>query len=296
MLQTFAGAPKVDAANVGWSNSCGRKTGGAEMPKLLKFLAVAGSLLAFAIAALPPAKAEGTFDRILREKKIRVAIDVANPPFGILDKDGQPDGSDVATARQLAKDLGVEIEFVQVPSPGRIPALLSGRADVTIASISITSDRAKAVMFANPNGALSITVFAPQGVNIKTPADLVGKRVGITRATLEEATVPKMAPTGTRIVWFDDLAATTQALLSGQVDAAAMTLFAQNKVAEANPDKHIETKLLVTTAYYAPIVRHDEFELRQWINTWLFLNTQNGVLATIYRKYTGVDLPPLPTF
>ena len=56
---------------------------------------------------MQPATAEGTFDRILREKKIRVAIDVANPPFGILDKDNQPDGSDVATARALAKDLGV---------------------------------------------------------------------------------------------------------------------------------------------------------------------------------------------
>src|ERR1700726_20119 len=99
------------------------------MPKFLKFLAIAASAATLAIAVAPPAKAEGTFDRILREKKIRVAIDVANPPFGILDKDGQPDGSDVATARQMAKDLGVEIEFVQVPSPGRIPALLSGRAD-----------------------------------------------------------------------------------------------------------------------------------------------------------------------
>jgi polar amino acid transport system substrate-binding protein len=266
------------------------------MQKYLRFLTVVICSIGFATVAAAPGKAEGTFDRILREKKIRVAIDVANPPFGILDKDGQPDGSDVATARQLAKDLGVAIEFVQVPSPGRIPALLSGRADVTIASISITADRAKAVMFANPNGALSITIFGPQTVNIKTPSDLVGKRIGITRATLEEATVPKMAPSGTKIVWFDDLAATTQAMLSGQVDAAAMTLFAQNKVAEANPDKHIETKLLVTTAYYAPIVRHDEFELRQWINTWLFLNARNGVLAEIYKKYTGVELPPLPTF
>src|SRR5450755_2543442 len=211
------------------------------MRSFSKPFAMATLVLASAMFAAHPAFAESTLEKILSAKKIRVAIDVANPPFGILDKAGQPDGSDVATARQLAKDLGVEIEFVQVPSPGRIPALLSGRADVTIASISITSDRAKAVMFANPNGALSITIFAPQGVNIKTPADLVGKRVGITRATLEEATVPKMAPTGTRIVWFDDLAATTQALLSGQIDAAAMTLFAQNKVAEANPDKRIET-------------------------------------------------------
>lgn len=266
------------------------------MQRLLKCLALAVGALILATAVVVPAKAEGTFDRILREKKIKVAIDVANPPFGILDQKGEPDGSDVATARQMAKDLGVEIEFVQVPSTGRIPALLAGRADVTIASISVTSERAKAVMFCNPNGALSITIFASQNVAIKTPADLVGKRIGITRATLEEATVPKMAPPGTNIVWFDDLASTTQALLSGQVDAAAMTLFAQNKVAEANPDKHIETKLVVTTAFYGPIVRHDEYELRQWINTWLFLNARNGVLAAIYKKYTGVELPTLPTF
>ena len=95
----------------------------------------------------PPARAESTLDKILKEKKIRVAIDVGNPPFGILDKEGQPDGSDVAVARQMAKDMGVELEFVQVPSTGRIPALLAGRADVTIASISVTTDRAKAVMY-----------------------------------------------------------------------------------------------------------------------------------------------------
>jgi polar amino acid transport system substrate-binding protein len=266
------------------------------MYKYLKYLMVGICATGLAMVPVLPTKAEGTFDRILHEKKIRVAIDVANPPFGILDKDGQPDGSDVATARQLAKDLGVAIEFVQVPAPGRIPALLSGRVDVTIASISITADRAKAVMFANPNGALSITIFGPQSVNIKTTGDLIGKRIGITRGTLEETTVPTMAPAGTNIIWFDDLAATTQALLSDKVDSVAMSLFAQNKVAEANPDKHIETKLLVTTAYYAPIVRHGEFELRQWINTWLFLNAHNGVLAQIYKKYTGVDLPPLPTF
>jgi len=249
-----------------------------------------------AIAAMQPANAESTLDKILKEKKIHVAIDVGNPPFGILNTDGQPDGSDVAVARQMAKDMGVEIEFVQVPSTGRIPALLAGRADVTIASISVTTDRAKAVMYCNPDGALQIVIFGPQSVAIKTPADLVGKRIGITRATLEEATVPKMAPPGTNIVWFDEIGATIQALLSGQVDAVAMTSFAGKTVADGNPDKHIETKLPVTTAFYAPIVRHDDFELRQWINTWIFVATQNGTLAALYKKYTGLDLPTLPVF
>src|SRR5215472_2435737 len=214
-----------------------------------------------AILTTEPARAESTLDKILKEKKIRVAIDVGNPPFGILGKDGQPDGSDVAVARQMAKHMGVELEFVQVPSTGRIPALLADRADVTIASISVTTDRAKTVMYCNPNGALQIVIFGPKSVTIKTPADLVGKRIGITRATLEEATVPKMAPQGTNIVWFDEIGATIQALLSGQVDVVAMTSFAGKAVSDGNPDKKIETKLNVTTAYYAPIVRHEDFEL-----------------------------------
>jgi polar amino acid transport system substrate-binding protein len=270
--------------------------GGDEMNVRMEHLGMAILAVAAVMLAAETASAENTLEKILSAKKIRIAIDVANPPFGVLDKSGQPDGSDVAVARQLAKDLGAEVEFVQVPSTGRIPALLAGRADVTIASISVTTDRAKAVMYCNPNGALSITIFAPQSVKLKTPADLVGKRVGITRATLEEATVPKMAPEGTKIVWFDDLASTVQALLSGQVDAAAMTAFAEKTVADANPAKHLENKLLVTTAFYGPIVRPGEFELRQWINTWIFINTNNGTLAGIYKKYTGIDLPPLPTF
>ena len=261
--------------------------------KLLVLLAVlAGPML----ATSQPAQAETTLDKILKDKKLRVAIDVGNPPFGVLGKDGQPDGSDVAVARQMAKDMGVELEFVQVPSTGRIPALLAGRADVTIASISVTTDRAKTVMYCNPNGALSIVTLAPKGTAIQKPEDMVGKRIGITRATLEEATVPKMAPQGTNIVWFDEIGATIQALLSGQVDAVAMTAFAGKTVADGNPDKQIEPKLTVTTAFYGPIVRPSDFELRQWINTWLFLNSQNGTLAAIYKKYTGLDLPPLPTF
>ena len=188
-------------------------------------LAAAGSnsALAQTPAAAPPAPTPGgvgTLDRIIKEKKIRVTAEVTSPPFGILDKDNQPDGSEIATARQLAKDLGVELELVQVTAPQRIPALLAGRADVAISSLSITVDRAKTVMFAPPHGALSIVIAGAKGKQIRNANDMAGKKIGLTRATLEEATVPKMAPQGTNIVMFDDIAATLQAMVSGQVDAA----------------------------------------------------------------------------
>jgi polar amino acid transport system substrate-binding protein len=74
-----------------------------------------------------------------------------------------------------------------------------------------------------------------------------------------------------------------------------MSAFAAKSVADRNPSKQLENKFTVTTAYYSVVVRTGDFELLQWINTWVFINKQNGVLADIYKKYTGVDLPPLPT-
>jgi polar amino acid transport system substrate-binding protein len=137
------------------------------MSKYLKHLGMALMAVVSVVLMAHEASAESTLEKILSAKKIRIAIDVANPPFGILDKSGQPDGSDVAVARQLAKDLGAEVEFVQVPPTGRT-CTLAGRADVTIASISVTTDRAKAVMYCSNERALSITIFAPQSVKIKT--------------------------------------------------------------------------------------------------------------------------------
>ena len=266
------------------------------MRATLQALTTAFAAVALATAMAVPAKADTTLERILKEKKIRITAEVTSPPFGILDKDGNPDGSEIATARQLAKDLGVELELVQVTSPQRIPALLAGRADVAISSLSITIDRAKTVAFANPHGALSIVIAAPDSVAIKGPADLAGKRIGITRATLEEATVPGIAPKDAKIVFFDDIAATIQALLSGQVDAAGFSAFAAGSVAERNPDKKIESKFTVKTAFYAAAVRQSDPELLRFLNTWVFLRTQDGTLAQIYEKHTNVKLVPLPTF
>lgn len=249
-----------------------------------------------ALAQTPPAATGGvgTLDRIIKEKKIRVTAEVMSPPFGILDKDNQPDGSEIATARQLAKDLGVEVELVQVTAPQRIPSLLAGRADVAISSLSITHDRAKTVMFAPPHGALSIVIAGPKGKQIRNAQDMAGKKIGLTRATLEEARVPPMAPQSTQIVMFDDIAATMQALVSGQVDAAGMSAFAAKSVADRNPRADIENKFTVTTAFYGAAIRPGDFDLLQFMRTWVFLNKQNGTLATIYQKYTQVPLVELP--
>src|SRR5256714_6999992 len=131
-------------------------TGAAGMATIA---AVTQSTQALAQATAPisaPSASGGTLDRIIKEKKLRVTAEVTSPPFGILDRNNQPDGSEIETARQLAKDLGVEVELVQVTGPQRIPALLAGRADVAVSSLLITFDRAERGRFASPPRGFSV--------------------------------------------------------------------------------------------------------------------------------------------
>jgi polar amino acid transport system substrate-binding protein len=256
--------------------------------------ALLGAIVALSLAGTG-AQAQA-LDRILKEKKVRITAEVTSPPFGFIDRAGEPDGLEIAVARQVAKDLGVELELVQVPATGRIPSLLAGRADIAISSLSITLDRAKTVAFADPHGALTIVITAPAETGIKSMADLAGKRVALTRATLEEATVPKLAPQGTQLVYFNDIDATIQALVSGQVDAAGMSGFAAKSIADRNPAKHLESKMTVATAYFAAAVKPGDWDLLRWMNTWVFLHKQDGFLAANYKKYTGLELPDLPSF
>ena len=65
----------------------------------------------------------------------------------------------------------------------------------------------------------------------------------------------------------------------------------------AIPTRSIENKFTVVTAYYGIAVKPGDFDLLQWVNTWVFVNKQQRrARAKSTQKHTGVklvDLPPL---
>ena len=96
----------------GWGLSMQTQVRGSSAMKKLVTAALALLLGVAALISLGAAHAQ-TLDRIFKDKKIRVAVEVDSPPFGVLDKAGEPDGLEIAAVRQLAKDLGVTLEMVK---------------------------------------------------------------------------------------------------------------------------------------------------------------------------------------
>jgi polar amino acid transport system substrate-binding protein len=263
------------------------------MKKRTVLAAIALGLMATVASA--QSAAPNSLDTIIKRGKILIAIDMGSSPYAMTNAKGEPEGSDVETAQLLAKDLGVQLEIVPTTGQGRIPVLVSGKADLTMATLSITADRAKAVAFSNPYGVIRSVVFGLKSANIKSPKDLVGKKVGVTRGTTQEPQLVATAPAGTDIVRFDDDATSIAALGAGQVDALGT---ADNRTLILNkrfPDK-FEVKYELGTFFYAVGMRKNDVDLRQWVNTWIFINMHNGKLGEIYEKSVGAKLPLLPTF
>jgi len=229
-------------------------------------------------------------DAIKTRGKLMVALDLGSPPFGMTDASMQPTGSDVEAARLLAADWKLPLEIVQVTSPNRVPFLLTGKADMVMASFSVTDERKRVIDFSKPYGVIQIVVAGKKGVALPDYAALSGKRVGTTRGSSNDAAFTALN-TGAQIVRFDDDATLITALVSGQIDIMATSpqiMATANTRAGNSP---FEVKIVVRTNPYAVGIRKGETALQTALNEWIDANMANGKLREIYKKYNGVDLP-----
>lgn len=100
--------------------------------------------------------------KLVEEGKFKVAMECAYAPFNWTQSDdsngavpisGTPDyayGYDVMFAKEIAQELGCELEIVKMEWDALIPALQSGTVDAVIAGQCITAERAAQVDFSDP--------------------------------------------------------------------------------------------------------------------------------------------------
>src|SRR3954467_10663147 len=221
--------------------------------KIVASMAIAITAL---VAATSLAHADA-LDDIKKAGKIRIAIDLGVPPYGMTDDKLQPTGLDVETARLLAKDWGLEFEHVPTTGATRIPALQTGKADLVISSLSYTADRAKVIDFSLGYAVIRTVIAAPKSVAVKSLPDLDGKTVGTVRGTTHDTQLTKEGPKGMKLVRYEDDATEAQAYLSGQVDIISTAELLVAPIGKKNPARPLEVKFVLDTFKLAVGVKKD---------------------------------------
>lgn len=125
-------------------------------------------------------------DRVMEAGTLKVATDANWAPQSFLNDNNEMDGFDIDVAREIAKRLGVEVEFV-TPSWDIITAgRWNGRWDLSVGSMTPTKSRAEVLAFPGVYYYTPASIAVHKDSPFEKVSDLNGKAVGAGTATTFE--------------------------------------------------------------------------------------------------------------
>lgn len=160
-------------------------------------------------------------DAVKKAGKLRIAVDTTYPPMEFESTEGKVIGLDVDLAKELAKLLKVEAEFIVMPWDGILAGLQSNRYDIIMSSMNITPERSAQVNFVPYISMGQVFVVKKTAKPVKTDKDLVGRVVAVQVDTTSFAAVEAIQKTGVKIKeikTFPGATETFSALKANQAD------------------------------------------------------------------------------
>lgn len=263
--------------------------------KSLRGIMTAVGIVATGLLATTQAHAT-TLNDIISRGKVRIGVLTGAPPMGMVDEKGNPAGYDVDVANLIAGYLSLPVELVPLTPPSRIPALQTGKVDFLVATLAPTGERAKTVMFTQPYSAFNMDIISGPDQKFTKLSDLEGKRVAVNRGSSQETALRKAAVPGLEIVVYEDDSTSAQALIAGQTDAAAVPSTVGEAIIKQRPDAGLQVGFTFFQQGNSMATKIDDFELRQWLNTSIYLMKVSGDLDKISMKWTGRPMAQLPSF
>ena len=172
----------------------------------------------------------GTLKTIRDSGLVRIGHRQNSPPFAFLDKSGKPIGYSLdlceIVVEEIAAELGKDIKIIYKPvtPENRLELVVSGEVDIECGSSHNTVERRKLVAFSPPIFVTGTRLLVRRGSRILTLRDLQDKTVVLTRGTVHEAVIPKLAERqklSIRFVFAGDHQESFQMVAAGKADAFA---------------------------------------------------------------------------
>lgn len=226
-----------------------------------------------------------TTDVIKSRGKIIMLTNAAFPPFEYTTGDGTVVGVDVDIAREIANDLGVELEIMDMAFEGIVTAIKSGKGDIGVAGMSVTEDRLKNVDFSVDyiSSKLRVLVLATE-TEITTPDGLKNQSIGVQTGTTSDVFASGIE--GATISRFGNFLDASTALKSGKVRAVVVDEMTSDEILAANSDI-IRLDDALTEEKYAICIQKGNETLLEAINTTLNRLISEGKIDEFIFNHTS---------
>lgn len=239
--------------------------------------------VAFAESATP------TIDAIKAAGKIIMLTEAAFPPFEYLSDENKVVGVDVDIATEIAKDLGVELEVVDMAFDGIILAVQSGKGDFGAAGMTVKPEREEMVNFSVKYVKSAQYIIVKADSDIKSAADLAGKTIGVQQGTTGDFYATDEVE-GSTVMRFNDAITASLDLASGRLDAVITDELPAKSIVAAN-DALVLIEEPLTEEEYAICVAKEKADLLEAINKTITRLIEEGKIEASINAHMGLAAP-----
>jgi polar amino acid transport system substrate-binding protein len=231
-------------------------------------------------AALAPAQ----------EKTYVNGIDANFPPFAFVDKNGNPDGFDVAVVNWIAGEKNFKVKHQPMDWDGIIPSLNAKKIDFIASGMSITEARKKEVNFTLPYWIIKQVLVAKQDSDL-TPEKAMaeGRKIGVQRGTTEakwiEENLIKKEGKKFELVYYDSAPLAVEDVVNGRIAAAAMDDAPAEDAIRKNKPVKVIGGFGMPEEEFGYAVRKEDEELLKTLNEGLKKIMASPVWEELKAKY-----------
>lgn len=225
----------------------------------------------------------------LAAETYKVASDCTWPPMEYLDAEKNPIGYSVDYINEVAKAAGIDVDVQNVAWDGIFGGVATGKYDIVSSSTTITPERQKQFDFTTPYYDVVQAVVLPAGQEIKSLADLKGKKVGGQIGTTG-IFVMRKANADADLKEYDDIGLAMQDLVGGRLDAVIcddpVAMYYVNK----KPDTAGKLNLSFKTGdveQYGFTVAKGRQDLLDKLNQGIKRVKESGKEAELIKKWMG---------
>ena len=213
---------------------------------------------------------------------VKMITEATFPPYEFL-RGQEIVGIDVEICRAVAQKLGKQFKAETVDFDSVIPAVISGKADLAAAGITITEDRKKNVDFSIPYVKTGIVVIYKKSNPYKDAAQLKGKKIGVQGGTTSETYV--LEKLGQEPDRSRSPAEAVAGLKSGRVEFVISDIDPAKNCVKGESDLALSD--FITSEEYAVAIRKGQPELLKVINETIAELKANGKLAKWVADFTA---------
>lgn len=213
-------------------------------------------------------------DAIKSKGKIVMLTNAEFPPFEYVGKKGKIEGIDVDVANEIASDLGVDLEVIDMNFDFLIESIKSNKGDFAAAGLTITPEREQQVYFSIKYITSSQYMIIKNGSTL-TPDDLYNATVAVQESTKGDFYATDEIECQ-NILRFKSAVEAGQALISGKCDAVILDELPAYSIVNTNPNKVQLFEQPLTSESYAFAIKKGKDDLLEAINTTLSRLVQEG--------------------